>query len=122
MIEEALVTTLRACWPGIVVYPVQVPENQTPPFICFREIDIDDDDSVGIEIDACAASGLEPEHYRQSKQLAEAIRLALRDGFTYTGGCVTRVDANKRQDLVDRVDPMYWTRAQYTLKLDNDPY
>ena len=122
MIEESLTAALREAWPNVKVFPVSVPEDESPPFAAYREIDITDDDSVAFEIDACAVAGVNPDAYRQNKQMAEAIREHLRDGFAYAGGCVTQTDVSKRQDHVDNVSPMYWTRAQYTMKLHNDQY
>ena len=122
MIEEALTAALRQAWPNVQVYPVSVPESVEPPFAAYREIDIDDDDSLAFEIDACAVSGLTADGYRQNKIMAEAIRNHLRDGFAYTGGCVTQTDASKRQDHADNVSKMYWTRAQYKMKLNSEPY
>lgn len=122
MIEEGLTAALKSAWPSVGVFPSIVPEGQKPPFIAYREVDADDDDSVVFEIDACALGGLDVAGYRRSKELASAIYQALKDGFAYTGGCVLRANLTKRSDLVDQVEPMHWTRAQYSMKLDKNPY
>jgi hypothetical protein len=121
MIEEGLTTALKASWAGAAVFPSQVPEGQAPPFISYREIDRDDK-TIAFEIDACAVSGLDVNGYRQSKELAEAIRLALADGFAFDGGCVLEGKITKRSDEHDQIDPMHWTRAQYVLTFDINPY
>lgn len=121
MIEEGLTAALQSAWPAVAVFPSHIPEGQNPPFVAYREIDRDEK-TVTFEIDACALSGLSVTGYRKSKELAEAIRIALSDGFAFTGGCVLECRVTKRSDLVDQVEPMHWTRAQYSLQIDTEPY
>lgn len=121
MIEESLVSAIKSAWPDLEVFPVSVPEGQLAPFVTYREV-AHDDDSVTFEIDAAALNGLTVEGYRQSKLLVSAIDAALENGFAYTGGCVSEAEVVKRSDEYDTVVPLHWTRSQFKLLLDVDPY
>lgn len=126
MIEEALYAALRAGLPESVrIYPSQVPEGIAPPFVAFRETSTRSErkyslttETVTFEIDSANAKGLEAERYRDTKILANQIRTALRDGFQDDEVCVYDVDIGTRQDLIDHVDSMHWTRSTFTFTYD----
>lgn len=121
MIEEAIALAIKNAVDSVSVYPVYVPENVDPPYASYTEVDLDENSMV-IEVDAVFSVGLEASNYRESKQMAEAIRLAFVNGFTFSGGCVTEAETLKRTDQIDRVGEMYWTRSQFKLLFNNDAY
>ena len=125
MIEEALVAALRAGLPTVTPYPSLVPEGAPLPWIVYREVDSDSEEgfytvtnTVTFELDAAIEKGLLPSSYRATKVMANDIRRALRDGFQTADVCVYNVDIGKRQDMIDDIDSMHWTRATYTLTFD----
>lgn len=125
MIEAALVSAIKAAT-NAEVYAGIVPEGRPLPWAVYREIDYDVTDNyytrtnnVQFEIDLAVVKGLKPEHYEQTKTMANTLLDALHDGFEFAGVCVYNVDIGKRQDMIDDVDGMYWTRAVYTLTFDS---
>lgn len=125
MIEEALYLALKSVLPDATIYPSLVPQGAPLPWVVYRETGHDDDESFyartnksSFEIDAAFKKGLDPEDYRLTKIMANDIAAALRDGFEHAGICVYDVNIGKRQDEVDTVDCLHWTRSTFEFTYD----
>lgn len=130
MIHLALVSALRAVTGigdvvGKNIFPNDVPENISPPFICYRKVPGRVEEGFYcnthydvFEIDVTAPAGMGAAKYRKAKELAELVDTALAGGFEHDGVCVYDVESDGGVDRMNHEVELQWITTKYVFTYD----
>lgn len=119
MIDSAIYDRLRlnvgvAAIVGTAIYPVHAPQNATPPWIRWQRISRTTDRALDLQegvVEARVQFDCIAADYTGSRNLSEAVRLALQNWQDNTLGIVDAACVNSRDFYEQIADKFYFTAS-----------